>query len=52
MDDGEADDQARPGVQGVVVEDCEARGDCDGHKVLEGAHGCVYLSKIRCWYQL
>ena len=45
-------DQARPGVEGVVVEDGEAWRDGDGHKVLEGAHGCVNLSKVRCWYQL
>ena len=50
MDDGEGDDQARPGVQGVVVEDREARGDSDRHKVLESAHSCVDLPKVRCWH--
>ena len=34
MDDGEDDDQARPGVEGFVVEDGEARGNCNRHKVL------------------
>ena len=52
MDDGEGDDQARPGVQGVVVEDREARGDSDRHKVLESTHSCVDFPKVRCWYKL
>ena len=43
MDGGEGDDQARPGVQGVVVEDREPGGDSDRHKVLESAHSCVDL---------
>ena len=45
-------DQSRPGVEGVVVEDSEAGGDGDGHKVLECAHCCVDLPKVRRWYQL
>ena len=52
MDDNEDDDQARPGVEGVVVEDGEARGNCNRHKVLESAHSCKDLPKVRRWYQL
>ena len=44
-------DQARPGVEGVVVEDGEAWRDGDGHKVLESAHCCVDFPKVRLWHQ-
>ena len=52
IDDGEDDDQARPGVEGVVVEEGEARGDCNWNKVLESAHSCIDLPKVCRWYQL
>ena len=51
MDGGEGDDQARPGVQGVVVEDGEAGRDGDGHNVLESAHCGVDFPKVRLWHQ-
>ena len=52
VDDDEDDDQARPGVEGVVVEEGEARGDRDRNKVLESAHSCIDLPKVCRWYQL
>ena len=44
-------DQARPGVEGVVVEDGEAGRDGDGHQVLESAHCGVDFPKVRLWHQ-
>ena len=50
--EGEGYDQSRPGLEGVVVEQGEARRDCKRHQVLESPHRCVDLSQVCGWNQL
>ena len=54
VDSGEDEgyDQSRPGLEGVVVEQGEARRDCKRHEVLESPHRCVDLSQVCGWNQL
>ena len=52
VDCSEDSDQAGPGLEGVVVEQGEARRDCKRHKVLESPHRCVDLSQVCGWNQL
>ena len=52
VDYSEDSDQAGPGLEGVVVEQGEARRDCKRHEVLESPHCCVDLSQVCGWNQL